>query len=305
MLKRLAILGMFGALLFGWPCVAEDQQRHPDTHKKNIDQNHQPLTPPTNSVVYSQNCCNPQPPETKKAPDEKPLPRFARPEWVIVYITAVYVFISAWTLIAIRKQSRHTARQALSMRRQTTLLRKAADASEISAKAAMGVAVPTLMLSKFAFVPKRALLQYDSFQRPQVTVEVKNFGQSPAFLKAYSLSFFWEDELPEEPAYPFPFPCSAEDVIDPGQTYTLDPETTNPSKELPAQVTYDLESGKKHLTIYGYVSYGDVFGSPIRYMKFSKRIMDFDSNGQFISIMDHGGHKFTGQHEHYDGPNQG
>jgi hypothetical protein len=46
-----------------------------------------------------------EPDNDKKATEEKPIPRFLRPEWVIVYITAIYVLISWLTLWAIKRQA--------------------------------------------------------------------------------------------------------------------------------------------------------------------------------------------------------
>jgi hypothetical protein len=43
----------------------------------------------------------------KNAPEETPLPRFLRPEWVIIYITALYSLVSFFTLIVVNRQSKH------------------------------------------------------------------------------------------------------------------------------------------------------------------------------------------------------
>jgi hypothetical protein len=245
---------------------------------------------------------------------------FLRPEWVIVWITLLYTIITGLTLLAIKRQAdlmeqqtkdaRDSAaaaalttkatlkaikRQALSMRRQTTHLRR-------SAEAAMGVAVPTLMLSKFVFTP-RDRMDYQFFVHPSVSIEVKNFGQSPAFLKSYSIVFACE-ELPKVPIYRFPYPCCVEDVVEAGQTYTLAPDTTIAEEEFPLQIAYDLESGRKRLTVYGYVSYGDVFGSPLRHMKFSKRLSSFSHAERVMTLWDYGGYEYTGYHENTQAPDQ-
>jgi hypothetical protein len=235
------------------------------------------------------------------------------PNWFLVVVGGVTGWFVYKTLKAIKRQVDVMESQAKDVRESgaeasrialatAKAARKAADAAEISARASMGVAVPTLHLHKFIFVPQRGLYQYDSFSWPKVIIEVKNFGQSPAILKAYMLSFSWEDELPEEPIYDFPYPCDVEEVIDPGKTHQFDPESTVATRETPLQVAYDLEAGKRRLTVYGYISYGDIFGSPIRYMKFSKRVMETHTDGSGV-LLDYGGHKYTGQQEHYDTPN--
>jgi Ca2+/Na+ antiporter len=107
MAKFLAVLAVFWALLFWSPCVAEDQQSQIHA-QKNVSSRNQQLVPPMHVIID-------RPPpveqsrsdaESAKTTEEKLLPRFLRPEWVIVYITAVYVIISAITFWAIRRQAR-------------------------------------------------------------------------------------------------------------------------------------------------------------------------------------------------------
>jgi hypothetical protein len=222
----------------------------------------------------------------------------------LVWVGVLQALALGGTLVIVGIQARLMKEHAGHLENLSKAALANAEAAEKSATAAMGIAVPTLILYKFAFVPQRNMFQYDSFLRPKVIVEVKNFGQSPAILKAYILSFSWEDELPEEPVYDFPYPCDAEEVIDPGETHRLDPESTSADRETPLQIAYDLEAGKRRLTVYGYISYGDIFGSPIRYMRFSKRLMEFSTDGSYALMLDHGGEKYTGQREHYDAPNQ-
>jgi hypothetical protein len=236
---------------------------------------------------------------------------------ILVYLKQTKLMES--TLGAIETQANEMAlqhdemeRQAGYMKDQTEILgksvaatQKAADAAEKSAKAAMGVAVPTLMLHKFKFVRDPEVYDDRTFLRfPKIEVTVRNFGQSPAFLKAWGFQFVWEEELPPKPIYDFPYPCDTEEVIEPRDTYTLDPETTQATGPTPEVVIDDLIARRKYLTVYGFVSYGDIFGSPIRYMKFSKRLEGFDIQRNYVGFMDYGGYEYTGQHEHYDAPNQ-
>jgi hypothetical protein len=222
---------------------------------------------------------------------------FVRRTWAEIHLQAGWM----------KTQTEHMSRQADLMDQQTGILansvavsQKSADAAETSAKAAMGVAVPALMLSRFSFIIKEKI-DYTFFLRPSVIIEVKNFGQSPAFLKGYTIAFTW-NELPEEPEYKFPYPCSVEEVVDSGGTYTIDDATTTSDQDTPLNIAYELEAGKKHLTVYGYISYSDLFGSPVRYMKFSKRLVEFDSTSNSVLLMDHGDYTYTGQHENYEPP---
>jgi len=113
---------MFGAFLLGWPCVAEDQQAasHTANHQatqsdKAVQPTHvviDPPLPPSSSKPESSN--------GQEQTPEKPLPRYERPEWVIVYVTIVYAFIAWRTLRAIRKQADITEQQAADARKSAT-----------------------------------------------------------------------------------------------------------------------------------------------------------------------------------------
>ncbi len=126
MLKRLIVSGCFIALLFGRPCMAHQQNGKTNREQQKANSNPQPV-PPTHVVV------EPSPAienlerkanDEKQAPKEKSVSPFARPEWVIVYITAVYAFISGWTLIAIYTQARWAKKQAKSMEDQLAEMRR-------------------------------------------------------------------------------------------------------------------------------------------------------------------------------------
>jgi hypothetical protein len=200
-------------------------------------------------------------------------------------------------------QAGHMERQSKILEDSVAAAQKAADAAERSAVAAMGVAVPTLMLHWFEFKPKTQMEAFHFFRHPEAIIQVMNYGQSPAFLKSYWVEFSW-DELPDEPVYNFPYPCDVEEVVAPGGIFTLDPSTTSVSSDIAANIATELADGDRYLKVYGFVAYGDIFGSPIRYLKFSKILREYSDNPFRISVMDYGGHKYTGHHENYDAPNQ-
>jgi len=117
MLKGLAILSI-AALLLGGPCVAENQQSQPHAVNDNTAQAHG-VTPPTQVVIEpapATPCTQEKPCYIQENAPEKPLPRWKRPEWVIVYITAIYVFIAGLTLLAIKRQADTMQQQAIDAR---------------------------------------------------------------------------------------------------------------------------------------------------------------------------------------------
>ena len=115
-------------LLFGGPCVAEQQQSRPHA-AEHVSTDGVKQEPPTHVIIdppYPPDAHQQKPAEQSSEPQEKPLPRFARPEWVIVYVTVAYSLITLLMWFTIR-------RQASTMDRQATDARKAsADASKVA-----------------------------------------------------------------------------------------------------------------------------------------------------------------------------
>jgi hypothetical protein len=107
MLKAFGIATAFTALLFGRLCVAGPPQNSVRTVLDEARQTQRP-TLPTHVVIdppFPRIDGN-QPSAAKQ--DESPeklLPRFIRPEWVMVYVTIVYAFLAWLTLRAIRMQA--------------------------------------------------------------------------------------------------------------------------------------------------------------------------------------------------------
>lgn len=221
------------------------------------------------------------------------------------------------TLIVIADQTKQTAKaaragqtaaeaalaQSHQMRKQTKILgdsvataQKAADAAEISAKAAMGVAVPTLVLQEFAWGPIGEASPEDFLRIPRIKIAIKNYGQSPAFVRAYDVVFTLE-ELPSEPVYnepPYSFDLD-NIVVDSGAVYLLDEGKANPGLYLFDADLEGIREVKKILKIYGYVRYGDVFGSPDKSLLFCQYLDSLptkDSEASFISLPSK---RYTGQ----------
>jgi hypothetical protein len=110
---------VFGANLLGGPQVAQQQgsEAHAPNGQRNTDA--KPI-PPLRVVIEepiptirTQPVTSPQ----QDQPPEKPWQKFTRPEWVIVYVTAVYVLIAWWTLSAIKRQAKFLKEQVDDARR--------------------------------------------------------------------------------------------------------------------------------------------------------------------------------------------
>ncbi|HEY5176292.1 MAG TPA: hypothetical protein VII95_12085 [Terriglobales bacterium] len=199
---------------------------------------------------------------------------------LIGFITALIVIWQSWET---RKAAQAAQKSAGTMEGQTGILEKAlshaeksANAAEISAQTAMGTAIPRLMLFSFDFAPMGAASFSARIQYPKVKIMVKNYGQTPAFLKSYGVEFTCEP-LPEEPLYRHTKPIPPEQVVEPGNTLGIPfgdiyiaPQEFLSDSDIKAV----MNSGKG-LVVYGFVRYGNFFGSPDRELRFCKRL-DFD-----------------------------
>jgi hypothetical protein len=127
MLKRLAIVGL---LLIPAPMVAGQPNQTPNSKQEPAKQG-QPAGPNKQaSGQANQSESDPSPPKWY-APLE-------RPDWWLVVLGFGTLAVVSW--------------QTRMLARSVKAAQTAADAAETSAKAAMGVAVPTLMLHKFSFI---------------------------------------------------------------------------------------------------------------------------------------------------------
>jgi hypothetical protein len=161
-----------------------------------------------------------------------------RPEWVILYITAVYVLITGFTLRAIRRQ---------------------ANIAQMTAKSLMDADRAWLMvtvgkLPDFTPVP-------DLLQILWVEPKVENAGKTPAWITKMRLKaqqFPSMEGIPDEPIY------------EGERTMHFDGEAVLPSgaSVAPLRVGVDahdftaIRQGKSFLYVYGFVDYLDVSKRP-------------------------------------------
>ena len=245
-----------------------------------------------------------EPDNKKQDSTEKPLPRFERPEWVIVYITAIYVLIAACTLWVIKRQADHMEWQAAIMEGQRTTMgeqlgamkgqlgqmeaqtvklgesvgvardaanaaKQSADAAQQSADIAARVSVPTLVVSEFGLGDMGMASLEAALQYPKIKLVLKNYGQTPAFLKFWTVMFTCED-LPDIPVYIGQPGCGIhleKVVIEPRDSYTLELPLHHRCGLSPEDIRGVIDT-LKLLSVYGYVCYADLLGNRWRRLKF-------------------------------------
>lgn len=222
-------------------------------------------------------------------------------EWALFVAGGVGVIIALRTLKAINRQVGEMAQQrevmfgqmramheqVTQMSAQTAILDKSvavakesADAAKVSADIAAGVAIPTVKVDKFELgnmgnANIMAILQF-----PKLNIVIRNHGQSPAFLHSWSVVLTCED-LPLVPDY-FGHPGSGnlldKIVVQSNEPYTM-PELSYLRRQ---GFSFDdvqaILDRTKMLSVYGYVCYGDIFGNPLKRLKFGEFALNIGEN---------------------------
>jgi hypothetical protein len=165
---------------------------------------------------------------------------------------------------------------------QTAQTKKSAEAALISAKAAMGVAVPTLVVHRFSFINTGRENPAAFYRQPRIRLVLKNYGKSPAFLRRYAIGYSWGESSPQKFTW-YPF---EDQVIDAGASYELREVDLEVADSPPEGVIGDLVSGERKLVFSGWISYRDVFDSPTRKLPIHRELVEYDSDASKMTVMD-------------------
>ncbi len=279
MLKRLAI---FAALLLSAPMVTGQPNKAADYKQRAATQG-QPAVITADSPNKQLNGQRDQP---------KPsLPEWyaslERPDWWLVIAAFLTLGTICWQSVETRRAARATQQSVAAITLQTQHLadsvvaaKRAAEAAEISAKAAMGLSLPWIGLCKFSFVSRMEGASEEMFyQFPGARVELKNFGQSPAFMLRYAGAFGWDDDPPSYQSYLF----DGEEIIEPGGTLKIDEWRF--AGELPDEAAAaEMVKGKKILKFSFWATYGDVFDSPVKRFEFERYLIEYDPDPKKMGV---------------------
>lgn len=260
------------------PCVAQEQQGKAHAEQKNAAQAQQPVPPP-GTVIKS-----PVPAPIANAPSkgsqndaqEKPLPRFIRPEWVIVYITAIYVLVAWRTLRAIKRQGDIMDRQANDARKsgaQTfAVLKEQTDNALISAKAATVSAMAADKSIKAAqrsiditLLKERARLRIevdalevilvgDITWIASVNIKVFNVGAQKAFPSRSHVALVVSESNKRVKAQ-FPMPFLTQAIIPPSDIPLEHRASTGANDD----TIFLLNTEQRFTHLYGEIMYSDFF----------------------------------------------
>ena len=146
-LRVLLIAVTFSAYALGGPQMPKNEHATSETKAQEPENIQRPI-PPRHVIidpsVPAPNGPQPKPANGQGEATEKPLPRFIRPEWIIVYVTAAYCWITWRILKTIKRQADTMDRQATEARQSSAQQMQGVQASIAeatrAAKAMEGIA---------------------------------------------------------------------------------------------------------------------------------------------------------------------
>jgi hypothetical protein len=177
-----------------------------------------------------------------------------------------------WQLRAMHEQVTEMSNQTVVLERSVAVAKESADASTMSANIAAKTAIPTLKVEKFELGNMGNANIMAILQLPKLNIVIRNYGQSPAFLHSWSIVLTCQ-ELPAVPAY-FGYPGSGnvldKIVVQPNEPYTLPELPYHRRQGFSLDDVKAILDREKMLSVYGYVCYGDIFGNPLKRLKFGE-----------------------------------
>jgi hypothetical protein len=169
--------------------------------------------------------------------------------------------------------------QSAILKESVVASKKSADAAELSAKAAIGIAVPTLKVIGFEFGADPS--NPSTFEWPKTEIVVKNCGSTPAFLLYWNLNYALQVVGPDDPLGDGH--TLERVVVEPNQTCTLKARNIWPRLFISLDDAKAIIDRTKIFVVYGYVCYGSVFDDiPLRRLRFYEVLLNIFASGADI-----------------------
>jgi hypothetical protein len=149
-------------------------------------------------------------------------------------------------------------KQSVDMKASIAVAKEAADAAMLQARAAIGVELPRLILTKLDFGDMGAAGLASRLQLPKIEITVTNYGRTPAFLLGQAGEIEICPVLPDKPVYPNAFDLPPETIVEYRQRYAL--RTVRPRNPTSPDDIQAIIDGRIRLWVYGYVWYRDFLG---------------------------------------------
>lgn len=195
---------ILSANLLGGPQVSKDQHTATDATARRAENDKRPI-PPTHVIIdppLPAVSSKPESNDSQNEPAEKPLPRFIRPEWIIVYITAIYVFIT-WLMWRTIKRQSELLKQQVDDTRTASI-----ETTKIASGTLKAIETQSRSMERQIQLQEATMMQWVSVQkwraswietigtlpvkpRLQIDFEIANQSSFPLTMDA-DFSFFWK-----------------------------------------------------------------------------------------------------------------
>jgi hypothetical protein len=168
-------------------------------------------------------------------------------------------------------------KQAGDMKESIAAAQRAAEAAQLSAKAAVSVEIPHVYIDNLEFQESGVGNLAAQLQFPHVAISVKNYGRTPAFLGQLAAEMLIAPMLPDAPDYS----NTARDlptgtVIEGSTSYDL--PTARLFNAVPIETIKDIIAERTYVWIYGYIFYRDFLRNP-HCLRFCAQLIVLNGDG--------------------------
>jgi hypothetical protein len=191
----------------------------------------------------------------------------------ILAVSTLGLWYVTWLTLSHAKDD--AARQAADAEVSNAAALKAANAAELSAKAAIGVELPILhpiLIELTIDVPPELPPETSDAERRYIwdtwrqvvgaKVSLKNYGRSPAFVSSCVINLRIRQTLPREPVYEILDLSPKPRVIDGGQHQEFIERSAATLTPITDDEIAALQAGDAWVFVYGVAEFTDVWGTP-------------------------------------------
>jgi hypothetical protein len=184
---------------------------------------------------------------------EEPIVYYTR--WLVIF-TAVLALATIVLVVATILLWRTTEGHAEHLEGSADAAKRFADAAATQARAAVGLAIPTVFVSDIKLLGDGDIFFSDRLKPPKIEVTYRNYGQTPAFLAEESVSIVHRKELRNDPIHGTIQQYSPGNVLEATRSVTYVP-TGFSSYGWNDDTAKDISANNQYLWIYGYLIFQD------------------------------------------------
>lgn len=195
----------------------------------------------------------------------------ATTDWWLMAFTGALFFATVGLIGATGVLGYFAYRQMRDMKESLAITRKAADAADLSARAAIGLELPIIGVDapdmNGMFEPLRenesyACVNIDGLPMRYSVISwmhLHNAGRTPAFPNEFAIGWTISQERPSNPVFARVYPCDSGDIIEPGKVFDME---LNFQIELSESNIAILKKGDVFLWLFVQLTYRDFLNLP-------------------------------------------